>query len=696
MEVNKQELYGGLIFVCPKAPAKPKIGGSTLIPINQKWKRTPLPAENDEAFEELPIEEQDAFAFEEDRRCTEGYHFMINGVLTYITGDHYHYINWFSIDSGWPDYRDKDRRWFYHWEMCKKDKECLGQQYGKIRRDGYSYRVVSIMLNDARKTFKAHYGLMSKSGDDAKEMFHKLIHGFLEYPAFFKPQVKSAEDVKRELVFQTPQKRVTHKNRKVKKEISLGTTIDWKNTKENSYDGYKLKILGGDEVGKFPKDVNLQKWFNIAKTCLILGRKIVGKALFGSTVNEMEKGGEAFLNLWKLSDVNKKSENGRTSSGLWRYFAPAYDGLEGFIDEYGQSVIKTPEKPVMGIDGEWIDKGAEEWLLAELKSKKDAGDMIGFYEFKRQFPMEESWMFIKPANEKSCWDLEKIHQQIESNKIHNIERTLSCGYFEWKDGRRDCGTVMWNALPYDDPRVRFRFSWFPDQDDRNKIIIKNGKRAPGNQHVGLFSLDPYAAVNAVGGRGSKAASHAFLKFDAMKGPNESDIFVGEYNCRPKDPLMVYEDLLRACVYFGWALLPERNIKNCNDYFRNRDYHNYLLQPPKMSREEFLKDMNKVEDAGIANTGGQTQQQMIEYLASYIVNHVGINDTTGDQGYMPFIETLTDWLEFDVDDWKIYDLSVSTMVAVIGSRAITTIKRENKMSMNFFPKYKLQGNTSSRI
>lgn len=696
MQKNSQELYGGLTFEYPKMPGKAKMLGYGTVAKKQKWKRNPLPAENDEEFELLPIEEQDAFAFEEDRRCTEGYWFLNNGEPTYITGPHYHYINWFMIDSGYPDYRDKDRRWFYHWELCKADKECMGQMYGKNRRDGYSYRVVSIMLNKARKTFKANYGMVSKTGDDAQEMFQKLVHGFLEYPAFFKPQVKTAEDVKKELAFQTPQKRVSHKNRRIKKEVSLGTRIGWKATKENSYDSMKLDILAGDEIGKFPKDVSLEKWFSIAKTCLILGRRIIGKALFGSTVNEMENGGEAFLNLWNLSDVNKKSDNGRTTSGLWRYFVPAQDGLEGFIDEYGMSVTETPEKPIMGIDGEWIDKGAEEWLLAELKAKKDAGDMVGFYEFKRQFPMEESWMFITPANEKSCWDIEKIYQQMENNKIVNIEQTLNCGYFSWRGGHRDCGIVMWNALPYDDPRVRFRFSWFPDMKDRNNIIVKGGKRAPGNQHVGLFSLDPYAAVNAVGGRGSKAACHAFLKFDAMKEMNESNIFVGEYWNRPKDPLMVYEDLLMACVYFGWALLPERNIKNCNDYFRNRDYHHYLLQPPKLSKEEFIKDINKVEDAGIANTGGQTQQQMVEYLASYIANNVGVNPTTGDMGYMPFNDTLQDFLDFDIDKWKIYDLTVSAMVAVIGSRAISTIKRESKMSMKYFKKYNNTGLTGKKI
>jgi len=449
--MEKIKLYKELYFTLPKRTTPVNgIYNFRTVSHRQKWERHGL----SEDFDDLPEKEQEDFIVEENRRCIEGFHFYSNGNLIYITGDHYHYLTWFKIDSGYPDYRDADRRWFYHWELCDKDEECIGQMYGKKRRDGYSYRADSIVLNRARRTFNANYGIISKTGEDAKEMFQKLVHGFLEYPQFFKPQVQSAEDVKRELAFKTPQKRVTFKNRTTKREISLNTKIDWKNTKQNSYDGMKLAILVADEAGKFPTEVDLEKWFNIGKTCLILGSKIVGKMMLGSTVNELEKGGQGFLNLWGKSDESEKTENGRTLSGLWRYFVPAYDGMEGFIDEYGGSVIETPDKPILGIDGKWIKKGAKVWLEAELNARKKAGDSVGFYEMKRQFPLEEKDMFITPANEKTCWDIGKIHEQIEHNNIHIIERTLSCGYFSWQGGERDCGIVEWNPLPYGDGRVK--------------------------------------------------------------------------------------------------------------------------------------------------------------------------------------------------------------------------------------------------
>jgi hypothetical protein len=689
--MSQVELYKGLIYTLPKQPKKEDIFGYKLPKKDQKWTRTELP----ENWEELDIKEQEVFAFEEDRRCTEGFWFMCNGTPTYITADHYHYLNWFKIDCGYPEYRDRDRRWFYHWELCDKDEECMGQIYGKHRRDGYSYRVDSIILNRARKTFNAKYGMVSKTGEDAKEMFNKLVHGFLEYPPFFKPQVQSAEDVKKELVFKTPQQRVTFKNRATKKEISLNTTIDWRNTKENAYDGMKLQILASDESAKNPVDVSIEKWFNIAKTCLVLGSRIIGKMLMGSTVNEAKKGGQGFLNIWLNSDTTNKTENGRTVSGLWRYFVTCADGLEGFIDEYGMSVIETPEKPVMGVDGKLIKKGARQWILDELAARKKAGDLVAFYEFKRQFPLTEEDMFASPANERTCWDIEKIQQQLEHNAIVSVDRSLAYGYFDWKNGERDCGIVEWHPVPREHHLAKHAFSWFPEVHDRNKFIIKNGKKAPGNSHVGLFTLDPYAAVNTVDGRQSKAASHGFKKFDFAAPKHQSEVFIGQYWNRLRDPLLVYEDMIMQAVFFGWPVIPERNIKNFNDYCRNRDYHNYLLSAPSMTEEEFNTNKNKIQDAGLANTAGKTQQQLVEYLASYIANHIGVNDSTGEMGYMPFDDTLRDWLAFDITKWTPYDLTISSMLATTTARGFVP-KPAERSKIQLFKQYDNRGLVSKEI
>lgn len=744
MEQNSIVLYKGLVYTYPKQPPNSKIVGWGFPQHKQKWKRTDVPKHFDSLYEEIDIlnsqclnlekqitkieekiqieesraeidnvkakkfqdqindliilinlksERCDAiegeiskFAIEEDRKCKEGIWFMNNGVPTYINGDHYHYLNWFKLDSGYPDYRDRDRRWFYHWELCDKDENCIGQIYGKQRRDGYSYRVMSIIYNRARKTFNAKYGVMSMSKTDSEEMFKKGVDAFLEYPRFFKPQVQSAEDTKNKMIFKTPQQTITYKTRITKKEISLNTLIDCHPTKQNAMDGTKRQIIGADESAKFPPDVKLLKWFAIGKVCCTLGiNNIIGKILMGSTVNDFESGGADFMKIWEMSDHTKIQEKtGRTDSWMWRYFIDCADGMEGFIDEYGNSVIETPKEPIKGIDGKFITIGADERITNLLAAKKETNDVVGYYELKRQFPRKESDMFASPADDSNPFDLDKVQQQIEHNIINMVENTLISGYYQWRGGDKNSFIVDWISTPHEDRLARFKYSWLPPENLRNNFtLLRNGRKSPANSHIALSSLDPYSNVHVRDdGKPSKAASHTFRKFDMMC-PNESNCFVGEYWNRLADPLLVYEDMIMQCVFWGIPLLVEKNIKGCNDYFRNRELDGYLQMPPAMTTMEYIENAIKEVDSGWATTA-KSQQQMMEFLSSYIVNNIGVNNKTGQIGNMPFNNTLDDWIKFKAKKFTPYDLTVSSMICVIGVNAVTSIpKKSESKSFDFY-------------
>ena len=679
-QVVKEEIYKGIFYTIPTSPKDKDVDNYNVKKKLQKWKRIEQP-ENWELLSQL---EQEVFINKIDDYCTFGYAFFNNGIKTYITGDHFHYLNEFQLDVGYPDYRDSDRRWFYHWDICEKDPDCFGQDYGKKRRDGYSYRALSIILNHARRTFNANYGIMSKTGNDAKECFLKLKYAIEKYVDFLKPQEKTSSETK--IVFDKPVQRITSKTLKQERKIALNTVISWRNTRENSFDSMAIKRILCDEPGKW-EEANVEVWWSKARKFLSKGAKITGKCMFGSSVNEKGKGGAQFEKLWWLSDYTQKTDNGRTVSGLYKYFTPAYDGFEGHIDEYGMSVIETPVEPVMGIDGEWITKGAKPYLEDERRAYKEAGDMVGYYEHRREYPFTEEDMFINPANEKTVCDISKIHQQIEHNDICVIEKTLHYGYFQWVGGKRDT-MVEWIETKRDNPMSKWAFSWFPPPNEWNQYAIKGGMKSPANSHKGLFTLDPFASVNAKDkSRQSKAASHGVKKYD-MAHQIKHKHFISEYWGRPADPLIVYEDMIMCCFFFGWGLLPERNVRNCNDYFRNRDYHKYLLNQPAMTKDDFLDSLKRNDDAGLANTDGKTRNQMVEYQSSWIANYCGYNDSTGEMGYMPFNNTLKDWLAFDIDDWGAFDLTVSSMLGLIGADAVTEMKPKERKQYDFFPKYEM--------
>ena len=685
--MEQVELYEGLIYTIPDQPKKVKdiLNWSVTDKKDQKWRRIPL----SDDFDHWSEDKQEEFAKEENRKCREGVFFINNGQVTYITGDHYFYLQWFRIDGMYPDYRDRDKRWFYHWELCYLDDQCFGQCYGKLRRDGYSFRMCSIMLNSARTAFESQYGIVSKTGKpDAQKMFKKLVNAFKDLPKFFKPQVASSEDPKTELVFGTPQKRVTNKNRNFEKELELSTTLSWANTTENAYDGDKLKILAADETGKWT-DINVVVWYNIAKTCVTQGGKIVGKIGFGSTVNESTKGGANFKVIWDQSSVLEKTENNRTSSGLWRYFVPAYDGLEGFIDVYGMSVIETPEAPVMGLDGNWITIGAKPFLEAERRGKQNDANLVGYYEEIRQRPFTVDEMFRDPANEQTQFDLDKIYQQIEHNNTVS-ENPLRRGNFTWKDGKHDTEVVF-----EEDSNGRWLVAWMPPPQERNKFIHKYGQKAPANTHQGLFSVDPYDHRYTSGSKKSLAASHGFHKM-SFENPFVSNTIISQYWGRPSDPAVFYEDMLLQCVFYGWEILGESNKPGCINHFVNRGYENYLMVRPAHTHNEHSKVEQK--EKWLPNTGPLDKgirRMLVDYSISYVYQHIGINTITGIIGNCKFNDTLHDLAKFDIEAWTDYDLSVSFMIGVLGLNTYMPVKKTREPIV-LFHKYDTSGSASKLI
>jgi len=145
----------------------------------------------------------------------------------------------------------------------------------------------------------ARFGILSKSGADAKKMFtDKVVPISVNYPFFFKPIQDGMDRPKTELAYRVPASKLTRRklesNEKLRELQGLDTTIDWKNTGDNSYDGEKLKLLSHDESGKWERPDNILNNWRVTKTTLRLGRRIVGKCMMGSTSNALDKGGENF------------------------------------------------------------------------------------------------------------------------------------------------------------------------------------------------------------------------------------------------------------------------------------------------------------------------------------------------------------------------------------------------------------------
>ena len=593
---------------------------------------------------------------EEFKRRDEGHWFYNKGIPTYITGSHYMYLQWSKIDVGNPDYREANRLFFIFWEACMADYRCYGMCYLKNRRSGFSFMASSETVNQATISSDARFGILSKSGADAKKMFtDKVVPISVNYPFFFKPIQDGMDRPKTELAYRVPASKLTRKSiqsqeKRVELE-GLDTTIDWKNTGDNSYDGEKLKLLVHDESGKWERPDNILNNWRVTKTTLRLGSRIIGKCLMGSTSNALDKGGDNFKKLYQDSDVTKRNANGQTKSGLYSLFIPMEWNYEGFIDEYGLPVFNTPTETVLGPYGDVIEVGVIDYWENEVNGLK--GDQDALNEFYRQFPRTTEHAF-RDESKNSIFNLAKIYEQIDYNEDLRNTNIVSKGNFQWVNGVKDTTVVF---IP--SPQGRFKVSWVPPAAMQNRQIIKNGIKYPGNEHVGAFGCDSYDISGTTDGRGSKGALHGLTKFSMEDAPPSS--FFLEYIARPQTAEIFFEDVLMACVFYGMPILAENNKPRLLYHFKRRGYRGYSMNRPDRLWNKL--SVTEKEIGGIPNSSMDMKQAHAAAIEMYIEQYVG-QISEGNYGTMYFNDTLNDWSKFDINNRTKHDAAISSGLAIM--------------------------------
>jgi len=678
---------GGLLIALPAQPPEKEIFGHEKPNDLQLWERIPMPQElsrikSMDEWLEMPREFRQKFSpyiEEEFRRRREGFWFFNAGEPTYITGRHYMMLQWTRMDIGYPDYLEFQREIFLHLCACEADPRCIGQLYTKCRRSGYTNICSSVLLDEATQVKDKLLGIQSKTGKDAQEniFMKKVVQMFRHYPFFFKPIQDGTTNPRMELAFREPSKRITKNNKTTQKGEALNTVINWKNTTNNAYDGEKLHLLYLDEAGKWEKPTDIRDAWRIQRTCLIVGRKIVGKAMVGSTVNPMDKGGKEYKDLWRDSDPNERNKNGRTRSGLYRLFIPAYDSLEGFFDKHGKAVQSDPEEVVAGLDGEDIVFGAKTYLKNERENlKNDASELN---EVIRQFPFTEDEAF-RDSIDGSLFNVGHIYEQIQYND-ELFPNPVVIGNFVWKGGVQDTEVVF-----KPDANGRFRIAWMPPVELRNQKKFERNKRIAPNAELGVGGVDSYDLDATVDGRGSKGALHLYNKFH-MQHP--ANMFVLEYASRPPLAKIFYEDCLMAAVFYGYPLLIENNKYGIARYFESRGYDGYLMNRPRHLMSANAKV--NVKTKGIPSNSQDVIQAHAHAIEDYIHNNVGVNRETGDYGKMYFNRTLEDWIGFKINDRTKFDLTISSGLCLLAAQKVKSKKRESKLDeKRFFRRYEVRG------
>jgi hypothetical protein len=686
------EIYNikGLLIGFPEKPEHKQIINWDKTAENQIWERESVPAG-------LNVKTQfhskyTSFIENQFKRREEGVWVYLKGKAVYIPGTYWFFLSWYKEEDGYPKLRIIQNELMIFWEACKADYRSYGIIYLKNRRFGWSALCNNEKLEVGSRTENKLLGMISKKGNDAKKLFKRLVTAFKRLPPFFQPEVDGNSTPKTELIFSEASKK-----RKAGEEITEGegldTVISWANTEGNAFDGDKMFRVSCDECGKWPKDVPFSQYWNVVKTCLRLGSRIVGKAMVGSTVNAMKKGGAEFKKVWDLSDQIERNLNNQTKSGLYRLFIDAAYCIEGFFDLYGFSIVEDPETPILNELNELKSIGAITFLKNELECLKD--DPEEYNEFLRQFPRTERDAFRDEATDCS-FNLMKLQEQIDHNEFDMLPDEIERGNLSWVDGIA-FGTVKWNPNP--NGRFWIAKGCHPPEEFKNKKEKKmiNGVLAwaPTASHIGCFGVDPYNRSKTVDSRGSLGAIHLSTKMNTSYLPN--DAFILEYIDRPAKVELFFEDVLMVMIYYSMPMLCELSNERFLAWLVENEFRHYSLNNPfktwlQLSPTEKEFGGAPPQDSKI----GEVQFQVIE---SYIEDHVGVareaqNRPVGEMGFMPFTRTAMQWKDVDPNARTKYDAYISSSLSRLGNQKREIKVKEVKKRTIPFQTYNNKGNLST--
>jgi hypothetical protein len=667
----------------------------------QYWRRQEEP----EGITPDNVELWDDYIKEEFRRRREGIWFMNNGKPVYMTGNMYFALQHCVMldNGGFMDFREAQLKMFYHLEACIVDKRCLGQLFVKSRRTGFTYCILAILLNMATSTANGKYGMTSKSGDDVQEAWDKYSYMFLNLPFYFRPVVKGKEDSPNELFFGKPSdnSKESKKRRDTGIKDYLNTNVDWRPTKNDSYDSVKLNGYLGDEAFKWVKPHDYISHLGMVAPTMMPGGRVVGKAFIGSTMGPMAKGGSQGVELVKGSRVKERNEvTGKTATALYMYFLPAHENMEEFTDKYGKCWTETPPPGTINVLGEPITMGSIDYLLAVEDQKKAQSDKA-LNEQYRTYPRTLDHA-LRDEAKNSVFNLTKLYEQKEYNRNFTKDDLYTVGNFEWVDEKD--GDVVFHP----NPKGRFKVAWIPSAADNtqhlaNNVIRRGNLFFPGNTECVRFGCDPFS-LKSTHGKGSKGGLHGKTIL-LPEGGAPSNKFVVEYLARPSDEVVFFEDVIKCIRFYGAPILVESNRIDLLRHMRNRGYRGFAMD--RLDRPKAKLNPNEREYGGQVMSGKDILDSHMNAIGSWIENYVGVyTDPTersrkvGEMGEFPFDETLDDWLNFDPDKRTEYDATISSGLAIM---ACQTEKYKGKAPQNtkisvgdLFKKYNHQGQIGRRV
>lgn len=626
-----------------------------------------------------------------------GYWFFNYGKPVYITGWHYSYLNFWqyteTTNSGskYPDYRDRDRKWFLVNQYAyttketfknidddgnalskdgKYEMEDIGRRtfYGtantKQRRVGDTHKSLCVGHEICQMEEGAISGIIAENNKASEKQFkNKLIPAWQKYPIFFMPFYDGSYSPSTSIKYQVPGTEVG--------DVGINSVFDYAESGDGkAYDGQRLVFILPEEEGKTIDYPVLKRWY-VLQECLSTGNgmNIHGFSIHPSTVEDIRgQGAVEFKTLMNQSNFYIRSKaTGRTISGLIRQFYPACEGLDGFVDSYGYSVL-SPLKDYQKKEG--FRMGADEYLEKERQQLLATGqteDIDKYRSLCRKFPLKyaDSWIGDYGGIGWNILGIDKRLAEIDLDSAIKPRR----GNFV---GKPEEGVYF-----EDDANGRFYVSKImpPMEANRKRLIslvdIVTGsyKQVYEPEYKTRFTAgaDPFKYVKkserqlisdksglSIGGGAVFWSRDKRLDPDTKPSEEwESHRFVCTYLYRATTPEEYGEDMLRMCVYYGAMMYPETNVETLWRYFEFRGFDGYL-------KYDIDPVTGKYKDRPGIYSMLNSKNDMFTAMGSHINNHIER------ERHPDLLKQMKDIVA--IDDMTSYDLLTAALLAYWGSQS----------------------------
>lgn len=550
----------------------------------------------------------------------------------YLTGFYYMLLQWFSIDVGYAKFITPHLNKTYFLQYCLEDPICMGMIDVTKRRFLKTFMGGLFVLEPITRTKMVNGALQSKTGNDAKKVFGKaVVYPFRKFPRFFRPEYDMSLGVnpKSEIRFQNTNVRGKKAEDSIDKD-ELGSMIDWGSADPLHFDGQKLLAYFSDEWAK-TTEANVFDRHEVIRYCLLNEEgKIIGKAMYSSTVEKLDsdKDGvqEAAKQLWNASNQNKREKNGMTQSGLYRFFQTADEGRN--FDIYGYPDVEQTIKDI----------------LEDRESVKDSPRALFARMRKEPRTIEEAFSIDADSCIFNTFNIAKREKELEESPVY--KRSV------WFYREVETGSVKWRDISPKEKNFHWKLTWGLQPDFvPNKSLLDAGVKKPANTNMGAIAIDGYS--NSQGGHkwGSKASAWLGLRYNALD-PDNTGKAVGHLYGRPQEKSSLNEQVLLCAEYFGFQAFFEHNSDDYFSYFKERGRLQYLGNYPKI-----LIDPTKLETTerhkGVPTTPYSLTQQADNGVAYFEDNCHKID----------FEVLLGDAQNFDPNDRTEFDITVSFLILV---------------------------------